>query len=156
MKPDLQAILLADKVYREVSGKWIIAGTFNRIVVGTVQQRELVHPDGTKQRQISHFEKSGSHYVYICLSNVRGKVPLTVRFVSLLDHEVLLETTFEIECNSPLDVAQLSLPFPGLPELPIPHCPGDYAIELLYHDDPIGVHRIRVDPAITPAEGEKQ
>src|SRR5947208_45463 len=35
MKPILQALLLADKIYEDKSGKKIIAGTFNRLLVGS-------------------------------------------------------------------------------------------------------------------------
>lgn len=152
MKPDLRAFLLADRVYRDVSGKWIIAGTFNCITLGEVQRRELREPDGTKKLQIADFETSGSSYLYISLGNVRGKVPLTVRFVSLFDHEVLLQMNFEVERNSPLDVVEFAVPFPGVPHLPLRQCPGDYAIELLYQDEPIAVHRFSCKRK--PSEGQ--
>src|SRR5262245_35626445 len=49
MKPILQALVLADKVYEEKSGKKIIAGTFNRIHTGKAPTQQVAKPDGTTQ-----------------------------------------------------------------------------------------------------------
>ena len=51
MKPVLQALVLADRVYQDVGGKKIIAGTFSGYKFSKKPPfAEIFRPDGTKQR----------------------------------------------------------------------------------------------------------
>lgn len=150
MKPVLQALLLADHVYQDKdTGKKIIAGTFNRFRF-KLKKQPAEEPDGGEtappQRkrivQAEEFVHTGSHNVYINLTEVRGKVPLVLRYVSLRDNRVLIQCGLEVSSNDPLQTVEVVLPFPRLPARA-----GVHALELLYNDDPMGALRIAVEEA---------
>lgn len=71
MKPVLQALVLADRVYQDVSGKKVIAGTFSGFKFSKRPPAgEIIRPDGQKQRVIAGGMSAGSPYVYISLTDV--------------------------------------------------------------------------------------
>jgi hypothetical protein len=156
-KPVLQALLIADKVYQDLSGKKIIAGTFNRLI--GLQRPQPTQADGAdetgevgahtgatspddapRRRPMSPAEvlKAGSPSVYISLTDVVGKVRFTLRYVDLRDNSALLEVSFDLEGKDRLATNEVVLP---VPPLPIPH-EGVFALELLCADELLGSHRI--------------
>lgn len=142
MKPVLQALVVADRVYRDgQTGKSIIVGTFSQIVTGV--------PSVTKQTddkgQESHFfhggMQPGSPWAYICLTEVRGRLPLQIRLVDYQTHEAILAFGFEVECDNPLISLEYAIP---LPMLPISN-PGVYGIEVSCDDGiALGTWKINV------------
>ena len=122
-EPVLQALVLADHVYEEVSGKYIIAGTFNTVTA----------PDFPSQYQ-------GSPCAYILLAEVHGQTTVSLRFVDLLDDKVLLRATIGIENADPLQSVQIGI---HVPRLRLPH-PGVYRFELLHDGVLLGSLRINV------------
>jgi hypothetical protein len=102
----VQALLLADHIYRDHgSGKFVIAGTFHQLSVGS-------------------FPASFGRFagVFVSLSNVIGKKVITLHFVDATTNEVLLDTRpLEIFGNDPhlpiefaVEVPPLPLPRPGM------------------------------------------
>jgi len=83
LKPVLQAMVLADHVYQDVSGKFIICGTFTRLWF-------IRHnaPPGAKTPQtfetpsalIQAVAKAGSPHLYVALTGVRGEIELKLRY----------------------------------------------------------------------------
>ncbi len=138
MKPVLHAMLLADYVYQDrESGKKIIAGVFDRVAV-----RKRRPPDEPPPAQVpmNDVRQAGSPYAYISLREVRGRIPLEFRLVSLDSNEVLFRAArMEVVCDDPLKTVELVLPVP-----PLPRTPGHYALELLYENELIGSHRVMV------------
>jgi hypothetical protein len=146
VKPILQAMVIADRVYRDgVTGKHIIAGTFNRLFFS--KGPPIVPPaDAGGQPKMIGGLDAGSPYAYISLTDVRGKVPLVFRYVDLQDNTPILQANVVVEASSPLDMVEFVLP---LPKLPVPHA-GVFAFELLYNDEPVGSHRIVVEEMKPP------
>ena len=73
--PVLQALVLADRIYTDTSGKRIICGTFNKISSHKFPITSL------------------SAFVFILLVDVIGEVELQLRFVNLNDNQILMEST---------------------------------------------------------------
>ena len=141
MKPVLQALLLADHVYQEQSGKKIIAGTFDRLRFKRTPIVEKKVIGGETRHLVAGGMQPGSPYAYISLTEVRGKIRCTLRYVNLETDKSLLETEFFIECDDPLKTLELIIP---LPVLPI-ETAGVHSLELICDDEPIGSHRIYVE-----------
>jgi hypothetical protein len=150
VKPVLQALILADRIYRDVSGKHIIAGTFNKMVFakGGAKPRTL-EVDGEEKTIIPGGARTGSPYVYVSLTEIRGKIDCALRYVSLKEDKALFETRFSIECDDPLETVELVLPMPELP-----HLAGVHALEFLCDNEPLGSHRVLVEEAKEDDHGD--
>ena len=141
MKPILQALLLADSVYKDVTGKHIIAGTFNKMVFEKGGAKPVtVEINGEEKSLIPGGRQAGSPYAYISLTEIRGKIRCVLRYVNLKQNMVFFQTHFAIECPDPLQTVEAVLPMPMLPLVA-----GVHALELLCDDEPIGSHRIIVE-----------
>jgi len=141
VKPILQALLLADHVYRDPTGKHVIAGTFNKMVFAKRgAEPKTVEIDGEEKQIIPGGVQIGSPHVYISLTELRGKTQCVLRYVNLEQDKALFQTHFAVECADPLETVELVLPMPMLP-----HVAGVHALELLCNDEPIGSHRIIVE-----------
>lgn len=147
-KPILQALLLADQVYQDkATNKFVIAGTFTEVHLRklTASGEATKRPDDPKAaaeglREIDPWQTyvMGSPFAYVSLTDVRGCVPLELRFVDLNDYRFLLGCRFEFQGADPLATNEIAI---RLPNLPIAH-PGAYALELLTNDEVLGSHRI--------------
>ncbi|HPM81146.1 MAG TPA: hypothetical protein PLF81_10615 [Candidatus Anammoximicrobium sp.] len=141
MKPILNALLIADNVYCDKeTNKKVIAGTFNQLAIRRPSERvpESVEPAGGRKKTAG--PDAGSPTLYINLAEVRGCVPLTLRFVDLLDNSVSFEGEFTIQNEDPLQNSELIV---RLPRLPCRRA-GVHALELLTEGEPIGSLRILV------------
>jgi len=145
VKPVLQALLLAERVYEDkTSGTKVICGVFNKIV-GKAKPAEETDSRPTTKRRLrpEDVRQPGSPTAYINLTEVREKVLLELRYVSLRTHEVLLRAEVAVECHNPLQTVELVVP---MPMLPVPH-EGVYALELLWNDELLGSVRVTVEKA---------
>jgi hypothetical protein len=88
----------------------------------------------------------GSPWAYVSLTEIRGTVPLELRYVDLNDNVIMLRAEFTASSTSPLETKEMIVP---LPVLPAPH-PGAYALELLSHDEPLGSLRVYVTETPPP------
>jgi hypothetical protein len=148
--PVLQALLLADRIYQDSSGKHVIAGTFNRMVfVKGGAQLKTVEIDGEERQVIPGGVQVGSPYAYVSLTEVLGKVQCILRYVNLEQDRALFETHFSVENTDPLKTVELVLPMPMLP-----HVAGVHALELLCNDEPIGSHRVIVEEVKEEDDGD--
>ena len=142
MKPVLQALLLADRIYEDKStGKKIVAGIFHRLFFQKPAKTATIEKDGDDQRLIPGGLQAGSPYAYVSLTDVRGTRRFALRYVYLDDDQVILKLDFEVSCDDPLQTVEIVVP---LPSLPTPN-PGTYALELLCEDEPIGSFRVKVE-----------
>lgn len=122
--PVLQALLLADRIYTDITGKRIICGTFSRI-----HSRKFP----VAARPCSAF---------ILLVDVIREVELQLRLVSLSDNEILMESSkTTVHCDSPL--TPLDLVF-EVPPLPLPH-EGIYSFECWADGTMIGSVRLQAN-----------
>jgi len=141
VKPVLQALLLADHIYKDTTGKHIIAGTFNKMVFAKAgAEPKTVEIDGEEKQLIAGGMQTGSPYAYISLTEIRGKIKCVLRYVNLEQDKALFQTHFSIGCTNPLETVELVLPMPMLP-----HVAGVHALELLCDDEPLGSHRVIVE-----------
>jgi len=142
VKPVLQALLLADRIYRDrTTGKHIIAGTFNKLSFAKGDaEPKTVEIDGEKRQLVPGGMQAGSPSAYISLTDIRGKVKCVLRYVNLERDQALFQTQFSIDCPDPLHTVELVLPMPMLPPVA-----GVHVLELLCDDEPIGSHRIIVE-----------
>jgi hypothetical protein len=153
-KPVLNALVLADHVYRDVAtGKFIICGTIGRFnlrpppapdAIASPEPEKAAEAQEPRLRQLKPHEISvvGSTFAYFSLTEVRGKIPLELRYVDLNDNSVVFLFKFEVQCHDPL--ADLEGAF-ILPPLLAPHM-GTFALELLCSDEALGSRRIIVAP----------
>jgi hypothetical protein len=144
VKPILQALLVADHVYRdEVTGKHVIAGVFHRIhlISQPLQQTETT-PEGEITRLPINRggHRAGSPFAYMSLTAVRGEQPFVLRYVYLDDDQLVFQTSFKIKSDDPLGTCEAAFPLPDLPA----EAPGTFALELLWNDEPLGSHKIAI------------
>ena len=122
--PVLQALLLADQIYTDVSGKRIICGAFSKIFC-------------KKFPTVAGF----SPFAFVLLADVIGEVVLQLRFVSLNDNEILMESSkTRIKSDDPL--TPLDIVF-RIPPFPLPH-KGIYSFECWADETMIGSVRLHV------------
>lgn len=152
VKPNLQALLVADHVYEDkATGKKVVAGIFHRIVFtpgGAIPKQ--IEKDGIKKQIIPGGLHAGSPYAYISLTNVRGMKPFVLRYVDLGSDQPLFQTEFQVTCNNPLETVEIVL---GLPPLPAGKA-GVFTLELLCNDEPIGSFRVQVIAMEGPPDGD--
>jgi hypothetical protein len=149
IKPVLQALVLADHIYQDKStGKMVIAGTFNRLLIIKPSESSGEKPnnidmphEGPRKLGMHEICRTGSPYAYISLTGVHGSVPLELRYVDLLDNKLLFVIQFNVSCEDPLKSIEANV---AIPPLPTPHA-GAYALELLSNNELLGSHRIVVD-----------
>ena len=142
VKPVLQALVLAEHVYQDVSGKKIIAGTFNRIRFSRKQPvQEVTLPDGTKKTIVPGGVHGGSPFAYISLTDVVNGTKLTLQFVNLEKNVTLLGTDVVVNCPDRLSSVEMVVP---LPPLPVQEA-GTYALEVVCDGEIVGSHRINAE-----------
>lgn len=143
MKPTVQAILLADRVYQDKSNKFIIAGVFDvhLFMVNKRDDSEAAEVgSGTVKKSFLEIQSVGNPWVYISLTDVKSSVTLELRFESLTSGMVHFSTHITVvPTGDPLSSQQIGLPVPKLPNVP-----GTYVLDLLYEQTSIGTHRVRV------------
>lgn len=140
MKPVLQALLLADRIYQDVSGKKIIAGTFDRLFFKRNLKPKETEVGGEKHLEIQGGMHPGSPYAFVSITEVRGTVNCVLQYVELANDKPLLQCKFVVQSDDPLKTLELIIPLPPLPIINA----GVHALELLCDGEPIGAHRIHV------------
>uniref|UniRef100_A0A7C2K0A0 Uncharacterized protein n=1 Tax=Schlesneria paludicola TaxID=360056 RepID=A0A7C2K0A0_9PLAN len=141
--PVLQALLVADHVYRDAgTGKHVICGVFSALQYIPKGARPKQPPPEGGPVPATHLIRAGSPYVYLSLTEVHGQQTFELRYVDLRDNSVLFSSNFGVKSQDPLQTVEVVLP---LPVLPAPH-PGFYALELLCEETLLGSHRVRITP----------
>ncbi len=139
MKPVLQALVLADRVYQDVTGKKIIAGTFSGYKFSKrLPVAEIACPDGTRQKVIVGGVQTGSPYAYVSLTDVCDGTAIQVQFVNLSKNILLFSTEVSVPNVDRLSNIELILP---LPTLPITEA-GVYALQILWQGEILGSWRV--------------
>ena len=139
MKPVLQALVLADRVYQEIGGKKIIAGTFSGYKFSKKPPiAEISRPDGSKQRIMVGGMNIGSPSAYISLTDVCDGTVIQIQFLNLSKNIVLFGNELTLTNVDRLQNIELILP---LPVLPISE-PGVYAIQVICEGEILGSWRV--------------
>jgi hypothetical protein len=134
MKPVLQALVLAEHVYTDVSGKKIIAGTFNIINI------RRFSPEQVKAGQNVLAQQMGSPWAYLSLTDVVDKTKIALQFVNVSTHAVLFHTEIQILNQDRLATVEIVMPLPQL--MLFMSGPGTYSLDALWEGEPLGSHRI--------------
>jgi hypothetical protein len=139
VKPVLQALVLADRVYQDISGKKVIAGTFSGFKFSKKPPvTEVVRPDGQKQQVIAGGMSAGSPYLYLSLTDVCVNTTLQIQFLNLSKNVVLFGNSVTISKVDRLSNTELVLP---LPVLPIGEA-GVYAVQVVCEGEILGSWRV--------------
>jgi hypothetical protein len=140
VKPVLQALVLAEHVYQDVSGKKVIAGTFNQLwFTRKTLTREVKQPDGTTHTLIPGGMQGGSPFAYISLTDVCAGTELSLHFVNLTENRILIRSQIKLQGDSQrLSTVEVVVP---LPMLPI-QTEGVYAFEVVCEGEILGSYRI--------------
>lgn len=140
MKPVLQALVLADHVYQDVSGKKVIAGTFSGFKFSKKPPvAEVVRPDGQTQRIITGGTSAGSPYVYMSLTDVCDNTTIQIQFLNLSKNIVLFgNDAIQLPKVDRLANVEVVLP---LPVLPITEA-GTYALQVICEGEILGSWRV--------------
>lgn len=148
MKPVLQALLLADRVYEDKTGKKIIAGTFNKLLFSKSGAKPLeVEIDGVKRKVVPGGVQAGSPYAYISMTDIHGQAKCQLRYVELKHDKPFFQLDFEVRCDDPLQTVEIVLPMPSLPQIA-----GTHALEVLCDDVPLGQLRVLVEELTSDRE----
>lgn len=150
MKPVLQALVLAEQIYTDgPSGKKIIAGTFNRLIVGTVKT-QLEQPDGTKLPLLPGGVDPGCPMVYISLTDVIDGTELTLQMVDVSKNRPLFQTGVQINEKNRLATVEIVIPLPRLSTFV--RGLGTLSFDVLWQGEILGSHRLLVESA--PSDGD--
>jgi hypothetical protein len=149
MKPVLQALVIAEHVYQDITGKKVIAGTFNRVNFSRKPlTRQVERPDGSQAMLLPGGMQSGSPYAYINLTDVGDNTKLLFRFVNLTRNTMLFANEVTVNSKDKLQNVEMVLP---LPTLPIQE-EGVYAFEVMCEGEILGTYRIAATE-LKPPEG---
>lgn len=123
--PVLQAIVLAEHIYTDQSGKRVICGTFSKIF---------------SNRFPATF--GSPTWVFILLADALGELQLQLRFVNLKSNEILMESRpIVIESKDKLTPIDLAI---QIPPFPLP-APGAYSFECFANETQLGSVRLVVE-----------
>ena len=143
MKPILQAIILADKVYEERSGKKIIAGTFNRIQTGPAPTQQVQQPDGTTATVVQGGTDPGCPWAYISLTDVFDGTEVTLHYNDLETNTSQFHVGVKIANQDRLATIEIVVPLPPMRAF-TPH-PGTFSLDVVWKGEIIGSQRVIVE-----------
>jgi hypothetical protein len=148
MKPILQALVLAERIYQDISGKKIIAGTFNQLLIGTIPIPAEKNPDGTEKRVLPGGIDPGCPHAYISLTDVVNGTEITLQMVNVSKNQVLFQTVLGIEVQDRLATVEIIAPLP--PMSTFIREVGTYSLDVLWRNEILGSHRLVVRPLTPP------
>ena len=146
MKPRVQAILLADHVYKdEFTGKYIVSGIIDTYLFNPNPPPAPKNESGDIPLDM---QRAGAPYVYVNLTEFNGKFDFELRYLSLKSDQVLAAFSFQMASYDPLKTVQFALAFPSVPKVE-----DTIALELLCEGEVIGSQRIVVSKMQEKAKG---
>jgi hypothetical protein len=151
MRPVLQALVLADRVYTDQSGKKIIAGTFNQLMIGKLQVPTVDTPDGGKRALVPGGLEMGCPWVYISLTDIVDGTEIVLQFLNITKNRPLMQTGFRLDPHDRLATVEIVVPLPPIANYL--EGPGTYSLDVLWGEELLGSHRIRVVELPTADQG---
>ena len=149
MKPVLQALVLAERIYEDaLSHKKIIAGTFNEVLLQRFETREVEQADGTKQHEIPMVpggSDMGSPMAYISLTDVINGSKISLQMVNMTKNEVLFNIDVQIQVHDRLATVEIVVPLP--PIRMFVNAAGTFSLDVVCLGELLGSHRILVKQA---------
>lgn len=147
IRPHLQSLLLANHIYQDrESGNFIIAGTFNQVQFRQeppkMKSEQPVGELTPREKSLRELRIVGSPWLFFSLTDILGTVPCAIRYVYLLDNQILFSTQFQINSPDRLVTFEHRMQLPSLPFAGF----GQYALEFFAHGEMIGSLRIMAIP----------
>ncbi len=143
MKPVLQALVLADRIYEDISHKKIICGTFNQIFLVKISKPlEVELPNGSKKVAVPGGADLGCPSAYLSLTDVVDGTEITLQIVNVSKNAVLFQTAFRINANDRLATIEIIAPLPPISAF----CgePGNFSLDVVWNSEILGSHRVLV------------
>jgi len=99
VKPVLQALLLADRIYEDkATGKKIVAGIFQAVFFKKAEDLKAeLEKRGVSGAGMPGGFHAGAPYAYISLTDLRGTQPFILRYVDLGEDKPVFEAAFTAE-----------------------------------------------------------
>ena len=142
MKPVLQALVLAERIYEDKSGKKVICGTFNGLVIGKIPVPAMQLPDGSIKPMLLGGTDMGSPAAFISITDIVDGTELVLQFVNQSKNMVLFRAGVKLEIKDRLATVELVAPLP--PMSAIIQEPGVYSFDVLCDAEILGSHRLIV------------
>jgi hypothetical protein len=150
MKPVLQALVLAERIYEDKSGKKIIAGTFNQLLIGKMTLPAAESGSDKGQR---HFLPGGTDpgcpAAYVSLTDVVDGTEITLQMVNVSKNVVLFMASLRINSNDRLATVEIIAPLP--PMNTFVREPGTLSLDVVWRSEILGSHRLIVREFNPPA-----
>lgn len=129
--PVLQAIVLAERVYRDAAtNNYLIIGTFNKVR----RRKGKVVPAGeTVVVTGEELFTSGTPSLYLALRGIRSQIDLCIRFFRRDDETVSFEGKFSVSSDDPVALVEAAVNLPRLEGKA-----GEYCLDLVYNGVSIG------------------
>ncbi len=143
MKPVLQALVLAERIYETKSGSKIIAGTFSTLRMGKVIHKAVDLGDGNSRNVVQGGTDPGCPALYISITDIVTGTELRVEVSNLTKNEVLFGTNFAVNCDNRLVTVEIVAPLPPL--RCYIHESGMYSFDLIWRGEILGSHRLNVE-----------
>src|SRR5947209_2869761 len=112
MKPILQSLVLAERIYKDTSGKHIICGTFNQILVRKTKLPEQQRPDGSTHPVVVGGTDPGSPSLYVNLTDVVDGTEITLQVVSASRNAAIFGVALKLGCTDRLAAVELVAALP--------------------------------------------
>jgi len=142
MRPIVQALVLAERIYTDKSEKKIIAGTFNEIVISKNVVETHKFEDGSQKLLMPGGTDPGCPSAYISLTDVVNNTEITLQIVNVSKNRVLFGTSLVIACQDRLATIEIIIPLP--PFRVFLNEPGIFSFDVVWKGEILGSHRVIV------------
>ena len=143
MKPVLQALVLAERIYTDgMTQKKVICGTFNGLIIGKIPLPTMVLPDGTTKQMLLGGTDMGCPAAYISVTDIVDGTELSFQFVNQSKNKVLFRAGVRLEVKDRLATVEIVTPLP--PMSAVIKEPGIYSFDVLCDGEILGSHRLIV------------
>lgn len=148
MKPVLQAILVAEKVYSIEGGGKAIVNTIHSL---TVPDRSTEGDDSDDAgKRLVKGGHAGPPWIYFSITDVCTGTILTLQFINLTRNVVIFEKMVTVKSANRLGTIEVALGLPDIVEYIEDQCV--FAFEIVCEGEIIGSHRIRATVATEDTE----
>jgi hypothetical protein len=142
MKPVLQALILAERIYEDKSNKKIICGTFNALTITKLANREIKSPDGTTLPLVTGGTDPGCPAVYISLTDVVDGTEITLQMANVSKNTMIFGAGLTLHTPDRLATIEIVAPLPPLSSF-VKEA-GTFSLDVVWRGEILGSHRLLV------------
>jgi len=143
IRPVLQALVLTERVYTDISGMKIIAGTFNEITTQKIVTPQVERrADGSSVSMLQGGTDPGCPSLYISLTEVESGTELAIQFVNAKESKVIFQMALKIENADRVGTVEIVAPLPPMAKLA--REPGVFSFDVMWNGEILGSHRMTV------------